>query len=178
MKKRGRVILFAGILLAVSLFFLIYTRPLTLGQRYPALELSQCTQLRGTYTTFSAGSGSEQAQFLLYPDDPDFDKLVELLRTARFKTKPGNLLPERTTTRPLAEGDVQWRIMFQFEGLAPLPDGSMGKGDLLAVSSFYGERYEGVELSFDGETVQCSLSDQGRWSRSVTDLLTQHITDG
>ena len=178
MKKRIRAILAAGILLGIFLFVLVYTRPLTIEQRYPALNLSQCTQMRGNFGTFTAGAGFEQEQFILYPDDPDFSKLVDLLRSARFKTKLDNLLPEGTTTHPITEGDVKWMVTFQFEDLIPFPDGSMGKDDLLTINSFCGDRYEGIGLSFDGETVRCSLSDQGRWSQSVMDLITQHITAG
>lgn len=43
MKKRRGAALFAAVLLGAAAFAFIYTRPLTIEQRYPVLDLSHCT---------------------------------------------------------------------------------------------------------------------------------------
>lgn len=165
MKKRVRIVLIAALLLCAAAFGLIYTRPLTLEQRYPVLDLSRCVQIRGYYDD---GTGVEDAQFVIQPDSPHFDRMVELFQSAAFRTRLRNLFPKGTKTHQYSDGDFRWIVTFRFEQML-LPGGDIGSGDMLHISNFFGD----LELSFDGETVSCSLSDQEQWLNEVMSIITQ-----
>ena len=51
--------------------------PLTIEQRYPVLDLSQCTLIHGY---FNDGTGVEDIPFAIAPDDPRFGDVIELLQ--------------------------------------------------------------------------------------------------
>ena len=166
MKRRWRKILSGALALCGVAFVLIYTRPLTIEQRYPFLDLSECTQIRGYY---DRGKGTAPIPFLLQTGDPDFQELLELFHRPAFRTKVSNLLPSGTKVHRYEEGDFRWSVMFRFEEVL-FPDGSAGSGDMLHVDNFFGK----VTLSFDGENISCTVENQEQWLREVMDIITRY----
>lgn len=159
----------AALLLCAVMAGLVYTRPLTLGERYPVLDISQCMEIHGYYDN---GNGLEDTEFTIYPDDPDFDEALELFRPAVFRTRPGNILPQRpqrTRTHRYGEGDFGWDVILRFEDVL-FPSGDTGSGDMLRIDNFYGD----LELHFDGETVKCSVNNQERWLKDVMDIIARY----
>ena len=157
MRKRIPLIIVVCILFCVSVFVLIYTRPQTIEQRYPELDLSECIGLSGYYCY----SGVETTQsFSISPDDEQFEEMISLFRQASFRTRLRSILP-RGTKSHRGEG-FQWDVYFKFENI-PMKDGSSISGDVLYVNNFYGD----IELSFDGDMVQCSIRDSDQWLEAI-----------
>ena len=88
MKKRVKAAVLAAIVLCAAAFALIYTRPRTLAQRYPLVDLADCTSIEGDYSVWQG----DEAHFAIEPGDPDFDAMLELLRSAAFRTQQGQNL--------------------------------------------------------------------------------------
>ena len=166
MKKRVITIILILVLLCIVAFVLVYTRPLTIEQRYPVLDISQCTQIRGYYYD---GTDTENTPFTIYPDDPHFDEIVELFQSAAFETKLRNIFPQGTKTHPYSKGDFKWEVMFGFEDVL-FPSGDMGSGDMLHIRNFFGD----IDLSFGGEQVNCSVKNQEQWLKDVMNVITQY----
>lgn len=166
MKKGVKTTIIVAALLCMIAFVLVYTRPLTIEQRYPVLDISQCTQIRGYYFN---GTEIEDTPFVIYPDDPHFDEMIELFRFAAFKTKLRNIFPQGTKTHRQSDGDYQWEVMFRFEDVL-FPSGDMGSGDMLHIRNFFGD----IDLSFDGEQVNCSVKNQEQWLKDVMSIIVQY----
>ncbi len=166
MKKWLKIVLAAAVLLGIAIFVLVYTRPLTIQQRYPTLDLSHCTGIHGYYND---GTGDWNAQYTIRPGDPHFEQAVGLVRSAVFRTRLRNLFPSGTKTHPYSAGDFRWYAILRFED-APFPDGTTGGGDLLEIDNFYGD----LTMYFIGEGVQCRAEDQDRWLKNMMDIITQY----
>jgi len=166
MKKRVKTTFFVTVLFCIAAFVLVYTRPLTIEQRYPVLDISQCTQIQGYYYD---GTGVEHIHFTIYPDDIHFDEIIEQFQVTAFKTKLRNIFPRGTKTHRYNKGDFQWEIMFRFEDIL-FPSGDMGSGDMLHIRNFYGD----IDLFFDGEQVNCSVKNQEQWLEDVMSILVQY----
>lgn len=102
MKKKTKCLAAAAILAGGLLAAAIYTRPRTIAQRYPFLDLDQCIQIHGYY---SEGIQAEDTRFLITPEDPHFKEALRLFGSPAFRTKLGNLLPRGTKTHRYSEGD-------------------------------------------------------------------------
>ena len=148
MKKKTKCLAAAAILAGGLLAAAIYTRPRTIAQRYPFLDLDQCIQIHGYY---SEGIQAEDTRFLITPEDPHFKEALRLFGSPAFRTKLGNLLPRRTKTHRYSEGDFQWIVLFRFESVL-FPSKDTGTGDLLHV--------------------KCGFSGQEPWTRDVMDIIT------
>ena len=166
MKKRILTAFLALVLLCIAAAVLIYTRPLTIEERYPVLDLSSCTLISGY---FRDGADAEDTRFTISPDDPHFDEMIELFQSAEFKTRLGNILPDRTKTHRYQDGDFKWEVMLRFEDVL-LPTGDVGSGDMLHISNFFGD----INLFFDGEQVECSAKNQSQWLKDVMSIVTQY----
>lgn len=166
MKMKVRTTVFFVVLLCVGVLAFAYTRPLTIEQRYPVLDLAQCTQIRGYYYD---GTGVEDTRFTIEPDDPHFDEVVELFQSAAFRKSLRNLFPQGTKIHRYSDGDFAWEVMFRFENVR-FPSGDVGSGDMLHIRNFFGE----ISLFFDGEEISCSLRDQAQWAGDVMRIVTQH----
>lgn len=168
MKKKTGWIVLEALLLAAVVFVLIYTRPRTVEERYPALELSGCVGIEGYYFR---GTDGEDSRFVISPEDADFDDLLELVETAAFRTRLRNLFPRGTKTYSYGEEDFRWNVMLRFADTAQ-PDGSTVSGTLLHVDDFFGR----LELfsAVDGKTVACSVKDGEQWVREIMDLIEKY----
>lgn len=165
MGKRMKAALIAAAMLCMIAAVLVYTRPLTIEQRYPVLDLSQCTLIRGY---FHDGTSAEAANFTIAPGDPNFGEMIERFQSAAFKKRLRNMLPRGTKTHLYEDGDFRWFVVFQFEDVL-FPSGDTGSGDMLHVNNFFGD----VELSFDGEQVECSVENQEQWLKDVMSIIVQ-----
>lgn len=165
MKKHPKSIVVAVALLFVVIAELLYTRPQTIEERYPVLDMSACTQIIGYYDD---GSDAEQTRFVITPDAPHFDEMIETFRAADFKTRLRNLFPAGTKIHKAAEGDFAWEVMFEFEDVA-FPSGDTGSGCMLRVDNFFGK----LNLFFDGEEVKCSVRNQEQWLKEVMEIIMQ-----
>lgn len=149
MKKRVKAAVLAAIVLCAA-FALIYTRPRTLAQRYPLVDLADCTSIEGDYSVWQG----DQAHFAIEPGDPDFDAMLELLRSAAFRTRLANLFPAGTKYHHNAEGDFRWTVTLRC-GDVTLADGSVLRDAPIMIDNFYGD----TELCFDGRTTRCTAKD-------------------
>ena len=165
MKKKLAATIVAVAALGMLAFVLIYTRPVKIERRYPEIDLSQCTQIMGDYRI--NGVSDEFTEFVFYPQDPQFQEMVELFRAPGFRTRLKNLLPRGTKIHAHHEGDFQWAMSFRFENV-PSGDGVIS-GDLLSADDFYGD----LELSFNGKQVNCSVAGQEQWRESVLAVIMQ-----
>ena len=59
--------------------------------------------------------------------------------------------------------------MFRFEDVL-FPSGDMGSGDMLHIENFYGD----IDLSFDGEQMNCSVKNQEQWLKDVMSIIVQY----
>ena len=166
MKKRMKVIFIAVAIFCMAAAVLAYTRPLTIEQRYPVLDLSQCTLIRGY---FNDGTSVEATNFTIAPDDPHFDEMIKLFQSAVFKTRLRNIFPQGSKTHLYEDGDFKWFVMFQFEDVL-FPNGDMGSGDMLHINNFFGD----VDLFFDGKQVNCSVKNQEQWLKDVMSIIVQY----
>ena len=169
MKKKHKLGLGAIVILCIAVSCLIYTRPQSMEQRYPYLDLTGCIEIKGY--CFDAPGELEKA-FSIKSSDDDFGELISLIREARFRTRLENLLPQGTKTHIYAEGDYKWNVILCFDAVG-FPDGSTGSGDILGIENFYGD----LSFSFDGRTVLCSVKHQEQWTKRIMDLISKHLEE-
>ena len=163
MKKKRMI---AVLLLCIVVAILIYTRPLTIEERYPVLDLSQCTLISGY---FDNGTGVEDTRFTISPEDPHFDELMERFRSTEFRTSLRTIFFRGVKIHPYQDGDYKWEVMLRFEDVL-FPSGDIGSGDMLHISNFYGD----IDLSFDGQQVECSVKNQDEWLNNVMSIITRY----
>lgn len=154
----GVIILICGIV-----FFLIYTRPQTIEQRYPMLSLSNCTKIKGY---FFIAPGVEDTAFSIETEDSRFTELIQLIQSVETKKKLRNLLPQGHKTHLLSDGDFKWEVMLHFDGVS-LPDGSQVSGEMLHLRNFFGD----FSISFNGNQVSYSVSNQEQWLQDIMNVI-------
>jgi hypothetical protein len=159
MKKAFLMISVTVLLLAA---YLIYSRPLTIQQRYPMLDLEQCTDLRGYYEI----GGQGRIEFTVDKNSEDFETLCTLLYEQAYRRSLKDLLPHGTRTYRVLPEDFEWEVFFQFEDVA-FPDGSHTSGRILRVDYWYGE----LDIHFYGDIVSCSTKQQESWAKTVLDII-------
>ena len=120
----------------------------------------ECVQISGYYR-FSDDDAPHS--FSISPDDEKFDEMLRLFREVPFKTRLRNILPLGTRTHT---GDgFQWNVDLTFESIT-LDDGSSISGDVLNINNFYGD----IVIFFNGEIVQCKVSEPQQWAQNVLDI--------
>ena len=159
MKKAFLLISVTVLLLAA---YLIYSRPMTIQQRYPMLDLEQCTDLRGYYEI----GGQGRIEFTVDKNSEDFETLCTLLYEQAYRRSLKDLLPHGTRTYRVLPEDFEWEVFFQFEDVA-FPDGSHTSGRILRVDYWYGE----LDIHFYGDIVSCSTKQQESWAKTVLDII-------
>lgn len=164
-KKNIKLIVSAIIVICIVVTCLIYTRPQTIEQRYPLLSISDCTGMKGYYFV---APGVEDTAFQISSDDSRFSELIQQLQSVQIKKKLSNILPQGTKTHRLYDGDFKWELMLHFDDVSH-PSGSHGSGYMLHIRNFFGD----VSISFDGEEIWYSVSNQEQWLRDVLDIILQ-----
>lgn len=166
-RRRSLAVLFA-VIAVIAALCLIYTRPRTLQQRYPYLDFSQCTEIKGYYFI----APDDDRQFDILSADGHFQELSSLIQTTGLKTRLGNILPQGTKIHAYTDGEYKWDITLCFEDIT-LPDGSCVSGNFLHIGNFFGD----LSFSMNGETVRCSAAEQEQWTRAILDIITQYTVE-
>ena len=153
-----------GLLLCAGIVFaLVYTRPMTVADLCPGLDLLQCQGIRGYYRI---DPDVENISFTLRAGDDAFMPLLAQFRERKFRRSLLSLLPNSTKIHPITDGDYKWELFFQFDDVI-LPDGSTVSSDLLHFNNFYGI----LELHYGKETWRCTTSDLDIWLSDVMYIL-------
>lgn len=171
-KKSLAVLLLVLAVLLVGAAALWYTRPMTLRQLCPELDLSQCSSITVYYEVVPSAEGNEK--LVLEPDDPAFDILLKDLQNRTFSRSLTSLLPRGTQTVRTTDGDFQWELLLEFDTTVVTPDGNGHQGMLLRLSNFFGR------LSLDHMLADRSwyvtTSDQETWLSQVMDIITSAVS--
>ena len=162
MKKR--VLLPAFLLLLLIAAALWYTRPRTIQQLCPELDLSNCQSI----TVYSGIMPYvELERMVLEKDSPQFQALMEDLQTRTFSPSLTSLLPRGGRSVRVEDGDFRWELHLEFDRLVT-PDGNGHAGQLLHLTNFFGS----LELEYVlGNSWRVSTPDQEVWLAQVRDLL-------
>lgn len=93
-KKRISLGITAAILLLALAFYAWYTKPVTLSELYPMLELDKCTQIQGYY---EIGTQAEPSEFTIAKNSGEFETLYNLFYEQRYCRSLRDLFPRGTT---------------------------------------------------------------------------------
>ena len=139
LKRRWkRLAVLAALLAAVVLCGLWYTRPLTIRQLCPEIDISRCSAMTLYHETMPDAGGMEP--LTLTPDSPAFAALLEDLETRTFSRSLPSLLPGGTrTARNVQDGDFQWWLQLEFDEPITTPDGNGHSGKLIELRNFFGQ---------------------------------------
>ena len=165
--KRKGLIIAAAVVLLLAAAWLWYTRPMALERLCPGVDLSRCTEIRGTYRL----QGSDPVSVSLTPENPGFGALLAQLRDRGFRRSVWGLLSSGAvkTHAGYAPEDTCWEVQLVFDEPVTLPGGSTVSGSLIHIDNFYGS----VDLCCLGETwSKVSTADKQRWLLDVQTLLT------
>ena len=169
MKKKSRFLL----LLVLALLLagggaLWYTRPMTLWQLCPDLDLSQCSSITVYYEVVPSGGRSEE--LVLDADNPAFDALLKELQGRTFSRSLVSLLPwvNSQSAHP-EDGDVLWELVLKFDNPVTAADGTERLNPQIRLNNFFGS------LSLfhlrANHTWYVTTSDQEAWVSHVMDLI-------
>ena len=169
MRKQSlvRFLLVLAVLLAGSAI-LWYTRPMTLRQLCPEVDLARCSSITVYYEVVPSAEGTER--LVLERDDPAFDTLLKALQDRTFSRSLTSLLPRGTRTVRTTDGDFQWELLLEFDSTIVTPDGNEHQGMLLRLRNFFGR------LSLDhmlaDRTWDVTTKGQEVWVSQVMDIIT------
>ena len=165
MKKRKSTIAIVVICIILLLIaaYLLYSRPMTIQERYPMLTLDKCTELRGYYKI--AGQ-TELTEFTIDKNSEAFETLCSLLYEQDYRRSLRDLLPSGTRYHATQPDDFEWEVFFNFEDVE-FPDGSISSGPILRVQIWYGE----LDIHFDGEILSCRTKEQETWAKEVLNII-------
>ncbi len=161
-KTKNVVISITAIILLI-VGYLFYSRPMTIQQRYPMLNLDKCTEITGYY---KVDEQIELTEFSIEKDSEEFEALWALLYEQDYRRSLKDILPRETRIHPTEAGDFQWEVVFHFDDVV-LNDGSIGSGGMLRIQSWYGE----LDIHFDGEMLACYTDAQASWEKEVLDAI-------
>ena len=162
LRTKRKVVIIAVLLLFVAAY-LLYSRPMTIQQRYSMLTLDKCSGISGYYED---GTGVALKEFTIDKNSEEFEMLCDLLFEQEYSRSLRDLLPRGTRTHRTEPGDFQWEVYFHFEDIA-FPDGSIGSGKTLRVESWYGD----LDIYFDGEVLSCYTNEQETWAKEVLNII-------
>ncbi len=163
MKKRSRSgIILSAALVCILVFACVYTRPLTVEERWPVPDLSECIRIRCSYWDHV----NDPAEYYIEKGGPGFDEIVSLIGRTPFRAKLSALFERGTVYRRLEEGDISWSLYFRFKEVE-LPGGETVSGDVLSAGAVAGD----ISLSFDGKVLRCRTADQEQWLEKAVSLI-------
>lgn len=170
--KRKRFIIAAVVVvLVMAAAWLWYTRPMTLERLCSGIDLSQCTEIRGSY---SPPNSFDRHSVNLTPEDEGFASLLAQFQDRTFRRSVRGLLSDGSATHiGWSEKDTNWNIAFYFDGVT-LRNGEKIHGSIVWFSNFYGS----VELHYAGYKVwnKISTTDKQQWLLDVQNLMTAAAT--
>ena len=149
-----------------------YTRPMTLRQLCPEVDLSQCSSITVHYEVVPSAVGNEK--LVLERDDPTFDALLKELQGRTFSRSLTSLLPRGTRTVRTTDGDFQWELLLEFGTTIVTPDGNGHQGILLRLSNFFGRLR--LDHMLADRSWNVTTGDQEAWVSQVMDIITSAIS--
>lgn len=165
-KKNIRLIVSAIIAICIVVTCLIYTHPQTIEQRYPFLNISDCTEIKGYY--FVEPNIEDIEYHIISADDYRFSELIQLVQSTEFKKKLSNILPQGRKSHRLSDGDFKWDLLLNFDDVA-FPNGDHGSGYILHLRNFFGD----FSISFDGEEIWYAVNNQEQWLKEIMDIISE-----
>lgn len=172
MKKK---FLIPAILILVLLVggILWYTRPMTLHQLCPDVDLSQCSSISVYYEVVPSGGRSKK--LVLELDDPAFDSLLKELQDRTFSRSLISLLPwVNSQSAQTEDGDFSWELVLKFDNPVTASDGTEHLSTQVQLYNFFGS------LSLNhmraNHTWYMTTSDQEAWVSQVMDIITSAIS--
>lgn len=168
---RRRLFLISGIFFAVFLIFsLIYTRPMTLSQLCPGIDIQQISALHGYYQYET----EDLMKFYCTTEEERFTEIKEQFASRTFRRSLKSLVPNFLKPRKwhqIQEGDFFWTIIFEFDDLIIDFNGDLVGGDLITIKNYYDQ----LEIYFvDTDTYwHCTTSDQETLYDTIIVLLAQ-----
>lgn len=165
--KRKTVVMIAlAVLLLV--FYLVYSRPMTLSQLCPLLPLDECIGISGYYRTSDQTGGF--TQFTIEADSEEFQELTRLFNEKTYRRSLKDLFPKGARThQTTGKFEFQWEVWFHFDTIE-FPDGNAGSGPLLQIQYWYGELdIENMVWQKDGRI--CHTSEQDAWAKEILDII-------
>lgn len=172
MKKK---FLIPAILILVLLVggILWYTRPMTLHQLCPDVDLSQCSSISVYYEVVPSGGRSKK--LVLEPDDPAFDSLLKELQDRPFSRSLISLLPwVDSQSAQTEDGDFSWELILKFDTPDTASDGTEHLSTQVQLYNFFGS------LSLNhmraNHTWYMTTSDQEAWVSQVMDIIMSAIS--
>lgn len=172
MKKK---FLIPAILILVLLVggILWYTRPMTLHQLCPDVDLSQCSSISVYYEVVPSGGRSKK--LVLEPDDPAFDSLLKELQDRTFSRSLISLLPwVDSQSAQTEDGDFSWELILKFDTPDTASDGTEHLSTQVQLYNFFGS------LSLNhmraNHTWYMTTSDQEAWVSQVMDIIMSAIS--
>ncbi len=169
MKSKIKYIIAIAILLAVIIAVFLYTRPITIEQLFPGIDLPQCEMIRGYYRDYydrDSDADYELQEFEFDGQTAAFTRLMDQLDGRKFRRTLRSLLPSGTKYHPLQEGDFQWELILCFDKLE-FPDGTIRSGSLVHILNYYGK----LDISFDENDWRCTTEEQKQWVSDVMEMI-------
>lgn len=150
-----------------------YTRPMTLSQLCPEVDLSQCSSITVYYEVVPSGGRSKE--LVLEPDDPAFDSLLKELQDRTFSRSLISLLPwvDSQSAQP-EDGDFSWELMLTFENPDTASGGTGHLSTRISLYNFFGS-LSLYNLRTE-HTWYMTTSDQEAWVSQVMDIVTSAIS--
>ena len=157
--RTKKLLIAAAVLLVLAVVYLVYSRPMTIQQRYPMLTPEKCVELRGYYRV---GLEQELQEVSFDKNSEEFAALFDLLYGQEYHRSLRDLVSGGTRVHVTEPDDFQWEVLFFFEDVT-LPDGNMGSGTMLQIQNWYGE----LGISFDGEQTEYDTDGQEEWAKEI-----------
>lgn len=146
-------------LISTVFSMLVYTRPMTVEELCPGVDLSKCETIHGYYSTVPL---PEDTPFAFERNEAEFLRIMEQFKGRKFSRSLRNLLPPGTKVHRYQEGDFKWDVQFRLDQVS-FPDGSTGSGDIVQFRNFFGT----LELFYAGDTWRCDTSNLDQWLSDV-----------
>ena len=162
-KKATILLIIAALFLAAGL---VYYRPLTLPQLYPALSPDRCTEIR--CTSFDI----EESEFIDITIDRDseaFQPLCALFYDRTYHRARLNREFKDLLTFGVQRGsakETNWYVFFLFDDI-DLPDGTAGDDVVLRFDYWFGD----FDIYFDGEFFACQTSNHETWATEILNII-------
>lgn len=165
-KRKIVVVIVLVVLLLAS--YLVYSRPMTLSQLYPLLDIDQCVKISGYYRTSTQTGGF--TEFTIEAGSKKFQELCSLFHEKTYRCSLRNLLSKGTRIHQTTnEFEFQWEVMFHFDTIE-FPDGNAGSGPLLQIQYWYGE-LDIENKAWKIERRSYHTSGQDAWAREILDII-------
>ena len=150
-----------------------YTRPMTLHQLCPDVDLSQCSSISVYYEVVPSGGRSKK--LVLEPDDPAFDSLLKELQDRTFSRSLISLLPwVDSQSAQTEDGDFSWELILKFDNPDTASDGTEHLSTQVQLYNFFGSL--SLNHMRSNHTWYMTTSDQEAWVSQVMDIIMSAIS--